>query len=155
MSKVVKKRAWGKTRQREKINIINREDIEETLQVLAEEARLAKKAVDSASEDKSNSLGQGSSKHFQCPELLSNEDLIKALQKIKVPIPVYADGSPSRERLLYLYKTNVQPRPQRSRQRRRGGGYKEGEVVAMEVDQSNDWSLNGEKSWAALPQRKR
>jgi len=56
-----------------------------------------------------------SSLDLQQPELMSNERLVEALAKIKVPIPVYSDGSPSRERLLYLYRTYILPQPQRVR----------------------------------------
>lgn len=93
---------------------------------------------------------------LQQPELMSDERLVEALKRIKVPIPVYADGQPSRERLLYLYKTNVWPQPQRERQqwrrrRRRNDNWEDGGVggewgeegMKMEVnDGRDDWSTN-------------
>lgn len=146
----VKRRSWGKTRPKEGIAVINRERIEETLKSLDEEA---KKPAPKATQEGS---GQNAGLNLQYPELMSDEDLVSALKRIKVPIPVYSDGRPSRERLLYLYRTNVLPRPQRAKSswrtrqgRRRGvaGSQQEnsqGGTDAMEVDQDDhSWSLNG------------
>ena len=138
-----KKRSWGKTRRRE-VTIINREEMEETLQTLAEEVRQSK--VNSGMD------GENTGIHLQYPELMSNETLIKALRQLKVPIPVYPDGHPSRERLLYLYKANVLPRPQRNRWRRRKRLLSNDSK--MEVAHSDDdWTVGNDGS--SLPHRKR
>lgn len=139
--KEMKRRSWGKTTHRE-ITVINREKIEETLKTIAEET----KKCQATSDESNRSVGIVD---LQYPELMSNDSLITALKRIKVPIPVYSDGKPSRERLLYLYRMNVLPRPQRNgRGRARTGiswnpdrGDQGG--VAMDVEQQNDWSVNG------------
>lgn len=131
-----KKRAWGKT-ERKEITIINRENIEETLRNMSEEA----KKCTVTSEESTRVM------NLQYPELMSDEALVVALKRIKVPIPVYSDGRPSRERLLYLYKTNVLPRPQRSQwkdhKRKRSAGVTSQESTEMEVDHHGDWSIDG------------
>lgn len=153
----VKKRSWGKTRRREKVVVINREEIEETLQNFAKECRESKSKIQLTSQQNHEKSGcvVPVGMDLQQPELMSNERLIEALKRIKVPIPVYADGSPSRERLLYLYKTNVLPRPQRNKQqwgrrgrRRRGrsngdgaGGW--GGEEGGEMDTGGDWFTDG------------
>lgn len=142
------KRSWGRTKHRE-VTVVNQEKIEETLHSLAEEA--AKKAEFIPDEASRNT-------DLQFPELMSDDALIAALKAIKVPIPVYSDGRPSRERLLYLYKTNVLPRPQRNQKRRRlrGSGISqssEGGGTAMKAD---DWCVNGaQRNNIAELQRKR
>ena len=52
---------------------------------------------------------------LQHPDLMNNDSLVKYLRDIKVPIPMYPDGTPSRERLIYLFKKHVTPQPQRSK----------------------------------------
>ena len=52
---------------------------------------------------------------LQHPELMDNDSLVKTLRDVKVPIPMYPDGTPSRERLIYLFKKHVTPQPQRSK----------------------------------------
>ena len=159
------KRRWGKTRNRDKITIVDRMEIEETLQKFAEEVKSFKERHEVASTPKQNH-----ELDLQQPELMSDFALVEALKKIKVPIPVYADGRPSRERLLYLYRQHVMPRPQRQGGRRPGrrrerklkrvGGQaetpassKSEEVgpVAMEVDgtpeSDNFWALDSDGSW--------
>ncbi len=142
--KIGKRRSWGKAKRREDITIINREGMEDILQKIDEEDKEKIKITEI---------------DLQYPELMSNEVLTKALKRIKVPIPVYPDGSPSRERLLYLYKLNVLPRPQRSGwvgRRSEKGRLKrsrEGNDCApMEVDQ--DHILSSENK-DAEKQRKR
>ena len=154
----VKKRSWGKTKQREEITIINHEKIEETLQKLAEEAKTSQ-SNEQKDGNTVNSGSRSSGVDLQYPELMSNDALIAALKRIKVPIPVYPDGTPSRERLLYLYKTNVMPRPQRNswtRGRQRRKASKEDAVGVMEVDQEDDGAGWNETSTSnMIPQRKR
>ena len=166
------KRRWGKTRNRDKITIVDRMEIEDTLQKFAEEVKSFKERHEAASTPKQNH-----GVDLQQPELMSDFALIEALTKIKVPIPVYADGRPSRERLLYLFRQHVIPRPQRQSRRhgkrrerklRRTGGQietsasskaQEAESVAMEVDgtaESDDfWALNSDGSWVVPLERKR
>lgn len=166
------KRRWGKTRNRDKITIVDRMEIEDTLQKFAEEVKSFKERHEAASTPKQNHEVD-----LQQPELMSDFALVEALKKIKVPIPVYADGRPSRERLLYLFRQHVIPRPQRQSRRpgrrrerklRRIGGQtetsasskaKEAEPVAMEVDgtaESDDfWALNSDGSWVVPLERKR
>lgn len=133
-----RRRSWGKTKHRE-VTVINREKIEETLSSIAEEEK-KRKLISSVNTARSTGgveyTGGGD---LQFPELMSDEALVTALKRIKVPIPVYSDGRPSRERLLYLYKTNVMPRPQRKRERRLRGSQGNNQAV-MEVD---DWCANG------------
>lgn len=166
------KRRWGKTRHRDKITIVDRMEIEDTLQKFAEEVKSFKERDEVASTPKQNH-----ELDLQQPELMSNFTLVEALKKIKVPIPVYADGRPSRERLLYLYRQHVMPRPQRQGRRpgrrrerklKRIGGqaeilpsFKAEEVgpVAMEVDDTTEsddfWALNSDGSWVLPLKRKR
>ena len=147
-------------------------EIEDTLQKFAEEVKSFKERHEAASTSKQNHEVD-----LQQPELMSDFALVEALKKIKVPIPVYADGRPSRERLLYLFRQHVIPRPQRQSRRsgrrrdrklRRVGGQtetspsskaKEVEPVAMEVDgtaESDDfWSLNSDGTWVIPLERKR
>lgn len=141
-----KKRSWGRTKHKE-VTVISQEKIEETLQSLAEEKKQREVSSNVGCTISARAPGGVESMDLQYPELMSNDTLVAALKRIKVPIPVYPDGSPSRERLLYLFKTNVLPRPQRNQQKRRRGlqglpVVSQGgqEVAAMEVD---DWSENG------------
>lgn len=160
-----RKRSWGKARHKEDITIINREKIEETLQTIAEEKKKAE-VLPPANHKTGGEGGGGGDQStgldLQYPELMSNESLVAALRRIKVPIPVYPDGNPSRERLLYLYKTNVLPRPQRNRSRgsrgqRRGQKVEQGEqgVTEMDIDQTDDWAMNSDGSLDLNLQRKR
>lgn len=70
--------------------------------------------------------------------MISNDDLIKSLVQIKVPIPRYDNGEPSRERLIHLFKQHVIPRPQRDRhgtaRKRTATGDSQ-----MDVEASYDW----------------
>ena len=130
--------------------MVDKDKIEATLQSLAEEAKKAS-LVAPRSDTSQNVAGFD----LKLPELMNNDELVGALKRIKVPIPVYADGRPSRERLLYLYKTNVMPRPQRNRWKRgrnkRPGvvqpaalQQEEEEDGEMEVDhEGQNWSVNG------------
>ena len=166
------KRRWGKTRNREKITIVDKMEIEETLQKFAEEVKLSEKRHEVAPTPKQNH-----ELDLQQPELMSDFALVEALKKIKVPIPVYVDGRPSRERLIYLFRQHVIPRPQRQGRRplrrryrklKRSGGQtetpasckiEEAGPVAMEVDgtaESDDyWALNSDGSWVLPLERKR
>ena len=167
------KRRWGKSRHREKITIVDRMEIEDTLQKFAEEVKSFKDRHEVARTPPNNEPD------LQQPELMSNFALIEALRKIKVPIPVYADGKPSRERLIYLFRQHVTPRPQRTRPGRRPlrrrdrklkrvggqtdaalpGKSEEMEQDAMEVEgatESEDfWAVKGDGSWVLPLQRKR
>lgn len=144
-----RRRSWGRTKHRE-VTVIDQKKIEETLHSFAEEVRKREVVSNEISVESTGGID------LQYPELMSNDALISALKRIKVPIPVYPDGSPSRERLLYLFKTNVLPRPQRKqwKQKRR----LQGSIVshddhggsAMEVD---DWCAGGAQT--AELQRKR
>lgn len=162
------KRRWGKSRHREKITIVDRMEIEDTLQKFAEEVKSFKERRDAVPTPKNHELD------LQHPELMSDFTLVEALKKIKVPIPVYSDGTPSRERLIYLFRQHVTPRPQRQTQHQRrrdrklkrfgnqaetSTSYKMNEVEhdAMEVDATTEdhWALNSDGSWALPLQRKR
>lgn len=154
-----KKRSWGKSRQREEVTIINREKLEETLQTLAEEAKKCK--TTSILSNKATTSTSTGEMDLQYPELMSDESLVTALKRIKVPIPVYPDGRPSRERLLHLYRTNILPRPQRSRRkRRRVSGVSQDDqgssVMEVEVEDHSEWDANsGGSSNNTQLQRKR
>ena len=144
----LKRRSWGKTKQREEVTIINREKIEETLQKISEESKKSQAILE---ESNNAAISKSSTAiDLQYPELMSNDALVAALKRIKVPIPVYPDGTPSRERLMYLYKTNVLPRPQRNRWRtgrRRRNALKGDGSGPMEVDQQDTdagWDNNAD-----------
>ena len=140
-------------------------EIEETLQKFAEEMNLSKARHEVAASPHNSNL------ELQQPELMSDFDLMESLKKIKVPIPVYSDGRPSRERLIYLFRQHVMPRPQRQRRLRRregkikraGGGVVEGvsgsckpgeaDLDAMEVD--NHWAVGSDGNWLLPLERKR
>ena len=150
----LKKRSWGKTKLREGVTVIDREKIEETLQIIAEET----KKLQSSQERDNSAAGTGSKSDLQYPELMSNDALVAALKRIKVPIPVYPDGTPSRERLMYLYKTNVLPRPQRNswkRGRQRRNVAEGGNVDMTEVDQQDNSAGWDETPGTVELQRKR
>lgn len=100
-----KKRAWGKTRHRGRKPPSESED-DSTLVPLSEPIKKVKTF------EEPDTLIQIDLQH---PELMSNDFLVKALGNIKVPIPIYPDGTPSRERLIYLFKKHVTPQPQRAR----------------------------------------
>ena len=169
MSKVVKKRSWGKTTRRsEKIIVISREKIEEILN-FDDECR-ENKLVSQRKHEKNETVFP-EAMDLQQPELMTNERLIEALKRIKVPIPVYSDGKPSRERLLYLYKTNVLPQPQRNKQhwrrRRRRRNELEEDVGGVEEwlcgqhgvkvvvnEGRDDWSTNSVGGSTALLKKK-
>ena len=155
------KRRWGKTRNREKITVVDQMEIEVTLQKFAEEVKSFKERHEEALTSK-----QDRELDLLQPELMSDFSLVEELNKIKVPIPVYAGGRPSRERLLYLFRQHVIPRPQRQGRRlvrrrdrklKRVGGQCESSAsanievagpVAMEVDAINDfWALDSDGSW--------
>lgn len=146
-------------------------EIEDSLQKFAEEVKSFKDRHEVAATPHNNHQLD-----LQQPELMSDFSLVEALRKIKVPIPVYADGSPSRERLLYLFRQHVMPRPQRTKHGRRqlrrrmlkraGGGeesssqscnVEEAELLDdMEVDATDDhWALGEDGSWLFPMQRKR
>ena len=168
------KRRWGKSRHREKITIVDRMEIEETLQKFASEVKERHSVAPSPDQEKEETVD------LQQPELMTDFALVEALKKIKVPIPVYSDGTPSRERLLYLFRQHVLPRPQRARRGRRLSGRRrerigrrvDGQAEAMascklddpqresmEVDEaegSNDhWALRSDGTWKLPLQRKR
>lgn len=139
-----KRRSWGKTKPREEISIINHEKIEETLKAIAEETKHSEVSLERSSSNLTD---------LQYPELMSNDALVTRLKYIKVPIPVYPDGKPSRERLLHLYKVHVLPRPQRAKWRNRkkkNGGMSQDDQ--MEVD---DWSVKADGNSSTILQRKR
>ena len=102
-SKAVKKRAWGKSKEQDKVTIIENMELE-----LPDKPKLddSRTVID---EDRKEVTD------LQHPEMLSNERLVKVLSEMKVPIPVYQNGSPSRDRLIYLFRKYVMPRPQRKR----------------------------------------
>ena len=153
MSVELKKRRWGKARPRVNVTVINKADLEDTLQKLEEEVKERKSRPIVTSQQSSENLKSTlfTGIDLQQPQLMSNERLIEALRKIKVPIPVYLDGSPSRERLLYLYRTYVLPQPQRSKQqwgrkkrlrgKRRNNG---GMVVVDQIGKGEDCWGNDE-----------
>ena len=110
-SKAVKKRAWGKSKEQDKITIIENMELELPDKPKLDDSRTVidedrKEVID---EDRKEVID------LQHPEMLSNERLVKVLSEMKVSIPVYQNGSPSRERLIYLFRKHVIPRPQRKR----------------------------------------
>lgn len=138
--KRAKRRAWGKTRHREKVVPMEVEEVGELVRSVASPGKT----------------------DLQHPELLTDDRLIEVLAGMRVQIPVYADGKPSRERLIYLFRKHVTPRPQRLRQRsKRKGGQWWKEVMEVDPDpqQESDWSAEGgggvDTSPSAPLQRKR
>ena len=128
-----KRRSWGK-RHKGKVISLDQMDIEE-LTKLQTSKRIHSSDNSSSAEDK------------QHPELMSNQALVNRLSEMKVAIPVYSDGQPSRERLLYLFWKHVTPKPQRSGfWRRRMPGEVKG-VVQMDVDHNQDTWISSNKSW--------
>ena len=137
-----KRRSWGKTRQnKDTITTVNQTDIENVVRE-CKELELARKSAQAERKETEHCLLEA-----QHPELMHADSLVRALTELKVPIPVYEDGKPSRERLVYLFRKHVTPRPQRSwwrrsgsRKRRRGGQqggdweWDQQEPCAMEVE---------------------
>ena len=101
-----RKRAWGKTKNRGK----GPPEVE-TMESDTDTSREPVKKIKLMSNEETNN------KHaidLQYPELMTDSTLVTMLSNIKVPIPVYPDGTPSRERLIYLFKKHVTPQPQRT-----------------------------------------
>lgn len=162
------KRRWGKSRNREKITIVDRMEIEDTLLKIAAEDKERRNVAPSPEKQDLD---------LQQPELMTDFALVEALKKIRVPIPVYSDGTPSRERLIYLFRQHVVPRPQRTSRGRRLSRGKErrfrkkvdGQTEAlascrledsqhdsMEVEECDDhWAVRSDGSWVLPLQRKR
>lgn len=152
VEKAVKRRSWGKARNREKIAVIDKMEVD----VLMKDSNASRSA------DKRVTCVDTSDIDLQHPELMASDTMIAILSQRRVPIPVYEDGNPSRERLIYLFKKHVTPQPQRdSYWRRPGRGWrkrKRNEETPMEVDNAGtgDWVLNRDEDWAETPvQRKR
>ena len=101
---VQKKRGWGRTVQREKINIVENMDLQTPDKLASIHIKNS-----AASEGGENTID------LQHPELLSTDSLVNLLTERRVPIPVYENGSASRERLIFLFRKHVVPRPQRKR----------------------------------------
>ncbi len=132
-----RKRVWGKTKNRGK-GPPELETVECDMELVGNPIKRIKLSND----------GKGSSQHsvdLQHPELMSDSVLVKALSDIKVPIPIYSDGTPSRERLIHLFKKHVTPRPQRTRDEgrfwRKQSGL--GIAVPMDTSSSNDQDQSG------------
>ena len=153
-AEVKKRRSWGKSLQRDAVTVLDGNGLKDTLKKLEEEARENKSRIKETLKvynngDSNTNPPSLSSLELQQPELMSNDRLVDALTKIKVPIPVYPDGSPSRERLLYLYRTYVLPRPQRARRqwrqaRRRGKRKNDGQVYKADASIAQDCWENGD-----------
>ena len=109
--KSTKRRSWGRASKREKITIIDRMDIEDTLQKIRTESK--------QNAEKDNTRIKTGSINLQHPELMDNSTLVECLKRIKVPVPTYPDGTLSRVRLLYLFRKHVTPQPQRVRRKDR------------------------------------
>ena len=141
-----KRRSWGKSRHREKIAIIDRMEVEEPLK----QVHLPHTAAKSDEID------------LQHPEFIRDEQLIEALSRLKVPIPVHSGGEPSREQLIDLFRRHVTPKPQREQSKGREWHRRrrKGEAV-MEVDvpllshQDDIWSSDSGSSWSDPLVRKR
>ena len=152
MAKQEKRRSWGRARSKEKIAIVDQMEVD----VLVKETGSVDKLTDVT-------CMATDSVDFQHPEIMSSESLVAILSQMRVPIPVYEDGKPSRERMIYLFKRHVTPRPQRDtywRQLGRRRKRRRGEDIPMEVDDTcsgaGDWALNSGGGCAESPvQRKR
>ena len=107
----VRRRQWGKCREKEKILILENMDLEIPDPI--------DKGIGEKKRDGDGGKSSEKSLDLQHPEMLSNQSLTDILTKHHIPIPVYSDGHPSRERLLYLFHIHIQPRPQRLRQMRK------------------------------------
>ena len=100
MAGVVKKRAWGRSRPiTQGVTLLDNTEVEELIKMTVCEGKSSMHATID----------------LQHPEMISNDELIQTLVQMKVPIPRYDNGEPSRERLIYLFKNHVTPRPQRDR----------------------------------------
>ena len=108
-----RKRAWGKTKNRGK-ETSGANLVDSPTESCGEAVKRIKLSEEPAQ--------QGLSVDLQHPERMDDATLVAVLSNIKVPIPVYSDGAPSRERLIYLFKKHVTPQPQRTftRSRRLG-----------------------------------
>lgn len=93
------------------------------------------------------SASSSNAQDTQHPELMSNQTLVDRLSEMKVAIPVYPDGQPSRERLLYLFRKHVSPKPQRSGFWRRRRRREVRDVVPMDVDHKQDSWISSSESW--------
>ena len=134
MAGVAKKRAWGRSRPTAQgVTLLDNIEVEELINTtVCEEISNMHATVD-----------------LQHPEMATNDDLVEALVQMKVPIPRYDNGEPSRERLIYLFKTHITPRPQRNRH---GAAKKRKCAADCQIDPSScDW----ESSDLELKSRKR
>ena len=134
-----KKRSWGRSMQREKINIVENMELEIPDKPMT--------AGDSKAE--LAPISNETSVDLQHPEFLSTAKLVNLLTEHKVPIPVYEDGSTSRDRLLFLFKKHIVPRPQRKNRQKhiyKDQIYKQ--QNEMGVANTIDWDLSNEsRSW--------
>ena len=129
--KQTKRRSWGRSTQREKVNIVENMELEVPDRL--------KPVTESASATKRTKID------LQLPELLATEKLLELLTSLRVPIPVYEGGQPSRDRLVFLYRKHVLPRPQRLRQKTR---YKDAIYQNRECTKTAepmDWDVDAEK----------
>lgn len=147
-----KKRAWGKTKNRGK-GPPETEAVESDVEMVGEPVKRIKLSNEEKNTQHSIDL--------QHPELMSDSVLVEALSSIKVPIPIYSDGRPSRERLIYLFKEHVTPRPQRTKDISRFWKKQFGLNRTIPMDTNSfkveDWSGGGghSDSSVSIIQRKR
>ena len=105
--KQAKRRAWGKPREREKVVCVDQMEIDKLAEETGTGIRL----------EETDQSGKAANEvtNLQRPELMRNQQLMAALKKMGVPLPVSTSEKQSREQLLYLFKKHVMPRPQRKR----------------------------------------
>lgn len=134
-----RRRAWGRPKHRDAITLVDEMEID-----LAEkESRELKRNSSNAEPD------------LQHPEIMSNDELIAILGKMKVPIPVYPNGDPSRERLLYLFRRHVTPRPQRTRRMERSRRRGEMGATPTEAGTGMEWSKSVRELVQESPENER
>ena len=133
---VSKKRSWGKSREREKVSIVDQMEIEQ----------LTKTPEAGTSETEACSSGTASLQH---PHLMSDAQLENILRVMKVPLPSSTNEESRRDQLVGLYKKHVMPRPQRTgvqgKKRRKRGEQQAADSNRVVEEDVMDWTTSAEE----------
>ena len=132
-----KKRSWGKSREREKVVIVDQMEIE----------ALTKQPVATTNEKNSIPVGSSSLLH---PNLLSDHQLESILREMKVPLLAPSKEESRRDQLLCLFKRHVVPKPQRAacsseRKRKRRSLLQEESDTTSGEDSAMEWMATVEE----------
>ena len=138
-----KRRSWGKSKEREKVMIVDQMEIE----------ALTKSPLPATSEKDSPHDVSSSLLH---PHLMSDHQLESILREMKVPILDSAKNESRRDQLLCLFKRHVVPKPQRAECLSEGKGKRKRRGV-LHDEQESDTTTSGDDSameWTATAEER-